>query len=50
MLLTGLFYHSYMFYLFFLERMDGVMGYCYMIYDDVVVVQSFLSRLAEWFV
>ena len=44
MLLTGLFYYSYMFYMVLLVRIYGVMGYCYMIYD-MAVVQSFLSHL-----
>ena len=49
MLLAGLFHPSYMFYLALLVRVYSVRGYCYIINDDVVLVQSFLSRLTDCF-
>ena len=49
MLLAGLFYHSYMCYVVLLVIRYGVIGYCYLIHDDVVVVQAFLCCLADCF-
>ena len=47
MFLAGLFYQIYILFLILLVRMYDVRSYYYMSHIDVVVVQSFLSRLAD---